>query len=254
MTSPQLTLYAIPGIPTVEPGDDLARMLGDALEHARLPIREGDVLVVTQKVVSKAEARYVDLATVTAGHRATELAAAVGKDPRLVEVILRESREVLRWRPGLLITEHRLGFVLANAGVDRSNVDGDGDRVLLLPNDPDASCAALRLSLQSRFGVAPAVVISDSAGRAWRNGLVALALGAAGLASICDVRGRPDRGGRPLEVTQVALADEIACAAALLMGEADEGLPLVVLRGLAQGAAFAPASALIRAREHDLFR
>lgn len=254
MTSPQLTLYAISGIPTVEPGDDLARMLGDALEHARLPIREGDVLVVTQKVVSKAEARYVDLATVTAGHRATELAAAVGKDPRLVEVILRESREVLRWRPGLLITEHRLGFVLANAGVDRSNVDGDGDRVLLLPNDPDASCAALRLSLQSRFGVAPAVVISDSAGRAWRNGLVALALGAAGLASICDVRGRPDRGGRPLEVTQVALADEIACAAALLMGEADEGLPLVVLRGLAQGAAFAPASALIRAREHDLFR
>lgn len=254
MTSPQLTLYAVPGIPTVEPGDDLARMFGDALEHARLPIREGDVLVVTQKVVSKAEARYVDLATVSPGHRATELAAAVGKDPRLVEVILRESREVLRWRPGLLITEHRLGFVLANAGVDRSNVDGDGERVLLLPDDPDASCAALRLSLQSRFGVAPAVVITDSAGRAWRNGLVALALGAAGLASICDVRGRPDRGGRPLEVTQVALADEIACAAALLMGEADEGLPLVLLRGLAQGAAFAPASALIRAREQDLFR
>ncbi len=254
MTSPQLTLYAIPGIPTVQPGDDLARMFSDALEHARLPIREGDVLVVTQKVVSKAEARYVDLATVTPGHRATELAAAVGKDPRLVEVILRESREVLRWRPGLLITEHRLGFVLANAGVDRSNVDGDGDRVLLLPDDPDASCAALRLSLQRRFGVAPAVVITDSAGRAWRNGLVALALGAAGLASICDVRGKPDRGGRPLEVTQVALADEIACAAALLMGEADEGLPLVLLRGLAQGAAFAPASALIRAREHDLFR
>jgi coenzyme F420-0:L-glutamate ligase/coenzyme F420-1:gamma-L-glutamate ligase len=251
-----VTLVALPGIPAIQPGDDLARILGDALEAAGLRPRGGDVLVVTHKIVSKAEGRYVSLAEVTPSARARELAAATGKDPALVEVILSESREVLRFRPGLIITEHRLGMVLANAGVDQSNVPGggDGERVLLLPGDPDARSAAFRAALEMRFGEAPAVVVSDSAGRPWRNGVVGLALGAAGLPALLDLRGEPDLEGRALRVTQVGLADEIASAAVLLMGEAGEGRPAVLLRGLAWRGPALPAAALLRAREADLFR
>ena len=251
-----LSLVAVPGVPAIRPADDLARILGDALEAAALRPRPGDVLVVTHKIVSKAEGRYVSLADVTPSARARELAAATGKDPALVEVILSESREVLRFRPGLIITEHRLGMVLANAGIDQSNVphDGDEERVLLLPKDPDASSAALCAALEQRFGVALAVVINDSVGRAWRNGVVGLALGAAGLPALLDLRGRPDLEGRPLKVTQVALADEIAAAAELLMGEADEGCPAVLVRGLEWQGQPLPAAALLRDREQDLFR
>jgi coenzyme F420-0:L-glutamate ligase/coenzyme F420-1:gamma-L-glutamate ligase len=253
---PAVTLAAIPGIPAIRAGDDLARILGDALKAAGLRLRDGDVLVVTHKVVSKAEGRSVALADVTPSPRARELAAATGKDPRLIEVILSESREVLRFRPGLIIAEHRLGMVVANAGVDQSNVPQDDDApcVLLLPKDPDASSAALLAALQERFGAKLAVVVSDSVGRAWRNGVVGLALGAAGLPALLDLRGRRDLEGRALQVTQVGLADEIASAAELLMGEADEGRPAVLVRGLVWQGAPLPAAALIRERQADLFR
>ena len=245
-----------PGIPAIQADDDLARILGDALAAAALWPRRGDVLVVTHKIISKAEGRYVCLADVTPSPRARELAAATGKDPALVEVILSESRAVLRFRPGLIIAEHRLGMVIANAGVDQSNVPHDGEqpRVLLLPKDPDASTAALRAALEERFREALAVVMSDSVGRAWRNGVVGLALGAAGLPSLLDLRGRRDLEGRALQATQVGLADEIAAAAQLLMGEADEGQPAVLVRGLSWDGPPLPAAALVRDRELDLFR
>ena len=253
---PAITLVALPGIPAIRPGDDLARILGDALEAAALRPRHGDVLVVTHKIVSKAEGRYVSLAEITPSPCARELAAATGKDPALVEVILSESREVLRFRPGLIITEHRLGIVLANAGVDQSNVPHDGDepRVLLLPKDPDASSAALHAALQERFRAPVGVVVSDSVGRAWRHGVVGLAIGAAGVPALLDLRGKRDLDSRALQVTQVGLADEIASAAQLLMGEANEGRPAVLVRGLPWQGPSLPAAALIRERAADLFR
>jgi coenzyme F420-0:L-glutamate ligase / coenzyme F420-1:gamma-L-glutamate ligase len=253
---PTVSLVAVPGIPAIRPGDDLACILGDALEAAALRPRPGDVLVVTHKIVSKAEGRYVALAAVTPSPRARELAAATGKDPALVEVILSESRAVLRFRPGLIIVEHRLGMVIANAGIDQSNLPGDDDgpRLLLLPTDPDASSAALRAALEARFGQGLAVVVSDSAGRAWRNGVVGLALGAAGLPALLDLRGKPDLAGRALRVTQVGLADEIASAAQLVMGEAAEGRPAVLVRGLEWQGPALPAAALLRDPESDLFR
>jgi coenzyme F420-0:L-glutamate ligase/coenzyme F420-1:gamma-L-glutamate ligase len=253
---PAIILTAVPGIPAIRPGDDLARILGDALEAAALPPQPGDVLVVTHKIVSKAEGRYVSLADVAPSPQARQLAAATGKDAALVEVILSESREVLRFRPGLIITEHRLGMILANAGVDQSNVPQrvEEQRVLLLPEDPDASSAALRARLEERFRAPLAVVVSDSVGRAWRNGVVGLAIGAAGLPALLDLRGRADLEGRALRVTQVGLADQIASAAQLLMGEADEGRPAVLVRGLAWQGASLPAAALIRERAEDLFR
>jgi coenzyme F420-0:L-glutamate ligase/coenzyme F420-1:gamma-L-glutamate ligase len=249
-------LTAVPAIPAIRAGDDLARILGDALEAAGLRPERSDVLVVSHKIVSKAEGRSISLRDVTPSPRAQELAAATGKDAALVEIILSESRAIVRSRPGLIIAEHRLGLVLASAGVDRSNVpqDEDEQRVLLLPQDPDASSAMLRDALQARFGAALAVVVSDSVGRAWRNGVVGLALGAAGLPALLDLRGRSDLEGRALEVTQVGLADEIASAAQLLMGEADEGRPAVLVRGVEWHGSALPAAALIREREADLFR
>jgi coenzyme F420-0:L-glutamate ligase/coenzyme F420-1:gamma-L-glutamate ligase len=249
-----VTLTALPGIPAIQPGDDIAAILAEAMEAAGLTPRDRDVLVVTHKIISKAEDRYRNLAELTPSPRARQLAAATGKNPALVELILSESRAVVRSRRELIITEHRLGLIMANAGVDQSNVPGDGERVLLLPEDPDASCAALRSALTDRFGVDMAVVVSDSVGRAWRHGVVGLALGAAGIPALQDLRGRTDLEGRALEVTQVGLADEIASAAELLMGEADEGRPAVLVRGVAWRGPHAPAAALIRDPEQDLFR
>lgn len=251
-----VTLTAIPGIPAIQPGDDIAGILAGAIHAGALKPRDGDVLVVTHKIVSKAEDRYRTLADVTPSRRARELAAATGKDAALVEVILSESRDVLRLRPKLIITEHRCGVIMANAGVDHSNVppEGDAERVLLLPQDSDSSSEALRSALGARFGADLAVVISDSVGRAWRNGVVGIALGAAGLPALQDLRGRKDLDGRTLEVTQVGLADEIASAAQLLMGEADEGRPAVLVRGVQWRDAPAGAVALIRDRDQDLFR
>ena len=251
-----VTLRPIPGIPLVRPHDDLAEFLILACERQAISPEEGDVLVLAQKVVSKAEARYIDLATVVPSARAQSLAAEVEKDPRLVEVILGESRRVVRRRPGILIVEHRLGFVMANAGVDRSNVDPEAgaEPVLLLPRDPDGSAATLLARLSAHFGKPLAVIISDSWGRAWRRGTVGVALGAAGVPAVMDLRGRPDLFGHELRVTETGFADEIASAASLLMGQAAEATPAVLVSGLSWSAPSMPASALLRPPEEDLFR
>ena len=251
-----VTLRPIPGIPLVRPRDDLAELLILACERQAISPKEGDVLVLAQKVVSKAEARYIDLATVVPSARAQSLAAEVEKDPRLVEVILGESRRVVRRRPGILIVEHRLGFVMANAGVDRSNVDPEAgvEPVLLLPRDPDGSAATLLARLSAHFGKPLAVIISDSWGRAWRRGTVGVALGAAGVPAVMDLRGRPDLFGHELRVTETGFADEIASAASLLMGQAAEATPAVLVSGLSWSAPSMPASALLRPPEEDLFR
>jgi coenzyme F420-0:L-glutamate ligase / coenzyme F420-1:gamma-L-glutamate ligase len=251
-----VTLRPIPGIPLVRPRDDLAELLILACDRQAISPKEGDVLVLAQKVVSKAEARYIDLATVVPSARAQSLAAEVEKDPRLVEVILGESRRVVRRRPGILIVEHRLGFVMANAGVDRSNVDPEAgaEPVLLLPGDPDGSAETLLARLSAHFGKPLAVIISDSWGRAWRRGTVGVALGAAGLPAVMDLRGRPDLFGHELRVTQTGFADEIASAASLLMGQAAEATPAVLVSGLSWSAPSMPANALLRPPEEDLFR
>ncbi|MGE3934488.1 MAG: coenzyme F420-0:L-glutamate ligase [Rhodospirillaceae bacterium] len=247
--SAQVALTALPGVPRVRAGDDLAALCREALARAGLDLRVGDALVLAQKIVSKAEGRSVRLAEVTPSARAARLAREADKDPRLVELILSEAAEVVRTRPGLIIVRHRLGLVMANAGIDVSNVDDDGS-VLLLPVDPDRSAAAIRAGL----GAAGAVLVIDSVGRAWRNGTVGLCIGAAGLPALLDLRGRPDMNGRPLQVTTVALADEIAAAASLLMGQADEGRPVVHVRGLALPDGDGTARDLVRPLELDLFR
>lgn len=251
-----LELIALRDVPLVRPGDDLAGLLIAALEHGGVRLRDRDVLVVAQKIVSKAEGRYVDLATVKPSARAAALAHEVEKDPRLVEVILSQSRRIVRQRPGVLIVEHVLGYVMANAGIDRSNLDpaAGAEPVLLLPSDPDASAAVLEARLVAHFGVTPAVIVSDSFGRAWRRGTVGVALGAAGLPSLVDLRGRADLYGRALQVSETGFADEIAAAASLLMGQAGEGLPAVVVRGLSWSAPASPAASLVRDAAEDLFR
>lgn len=256
MEASAVTLTAIPGVPLVQPGDDVAGILIAALRAAGLLLRARDVVVVAQKIVSKAEGRYRRLAEVVPGRRAAELAGEVRKDPRHVQAILDESAEIVRHREGVLVTGHRLGFVMANAGIDQSNIEQpDGDeRILLLPEDPDASCAQLKERLDEAFGTEVGVVVNDSFGRPWRNGVVGVALGAAGLPSLVDLVGRPDLFGRPLRVTQVALADEIAAAASLVMGQADEGRPAVLVRGLSWSEPDLPATALVRPRDKDLFR
>ena len=257
MPAPRLTLTAIPDLPLVEPGDDLAAILIDGLARAGIAPAARDVLVVAQKVVSKAENRYVDLGAVTPSDRARDLARAVDKDPRLVEVILSESEEVVAHKPGVLVVAHRLGFVLANAGIDRSNVgtrEGGEERVLLLPEDPDASAAALKARLDAHFKTELAVIVSDSLGRAWRNGVTGIALGAAGLPALRDMIGRKDLFGRTLDVTQTGFADDIAAAAALVMGQADEGLPAVLLRGLAWHEPASDARALLRPKDEERVR
>ncbi|MCH8154171.1 MAG: coenzyme F420-0:L-glutamate ligase [Proteobacteria bacterium] len=256
MPAPALTLTAIPDLPLVEPGDDLAAILIDGLARAGIAPAARDVLVVAQKVVSKAESRYRDLGAVTPSDRARDLARAVDKDPRLVEVILSESEAVVAHKPGVLVVAHRLGFVLANAGIDRSNVgpEAGAERVLLLPEDPDASAAALKARLDAHFKIELAVIVSDSLGRAWRNGVTGIALGAAGLPALRDMIGRKDLFGRTLDVTQTGFADDIAAAASLLMGQADEGLPAVLLRGLAWHEPASDARALLRPKDEDLFR
>ena len=256
MPAPRLTLTAIPDLPLVAPGDDLAAVLIDGLARAGIAPAARDVLVVAQKVVSKAENRYRDLGAVTPSDRARDLARAVDKDPRLVEVILCESEEVVAHKPGVLVVAHRLGFVLANAGIDRSNVGSKAgaERVLLLPEDPDASAAALKARLDAHFETEVAVIVSDSLGRAWRNGVTGIALGAAGLPALRDMIGRKDLFGRTLDVTQTGFADDIAAAASLVMGQADEGLPAVLLRGLAWNEPPSDARALLRPKDEDLFR
>ena len=250
----ELRITALAGIPLVQPGDNVADLIAAGLAASGLALRRGDVMVIAQKIVSKAEGRLVDLRTITPSPRAQALAVEVDKDARLVELILRESTEVVRHRKDVLVVAHRSGTILANAGIDASNVPDGDDHVLLLPEDCNRSCREIRARLAARTGVEAGVLIIDSLGRAWRNGTIGTALGAAGLPALLDLRGRPDLFGRELRSTQVGLADEIAAAASLLMGQADEGTPVVLIRGLDLPRVDGSAADLLRARELDLFR
>jgi coenzyme F420-0:L-glutamate ligase/coenzyme F420-1:gamma-L-glutamate ligase len=248
-------VYAVPDIPEVHPGDDLADLILDALEPAGLSLQTGDVLVVTQKIVSKAEGCQVDLTQVQPSARAQHVASDTGKDPRLVEVILRQSRDIVRWRKGVLITETHHGWICANAGVDRSNVAEPGREVVLtLPEDPDRSAREIRNALIKATGTDIAVIVSDTHGRAWRLGTVNLAIGVAGMVPILDVRGQKDRFGYTMRVTQIARADELAATAGLLSGQAGEGLPVVLIRGAGYTRSDGEAVDLQRPLEKDLFR
>jgi coenzyme F420-0:L-glutamate ligase / coenzyme F420-1:gamma-L-glutamate ligase len=251
-----LQLTALADFPLVRPGDDLAGLILSSLESNRLALRDGDVLILAQKIVSKSEGRLVDLAGVAPSERAETLAGLTRKDPRFVELVLRESREVLRAKPDLLVVEHRLGFVCANAGLDRSNVDGSdaGEWVLLLPEDPDGSCRALRGRLMETTGAAIGVIINDSHGRAWRNGTIGVAIGVAGLPALMDLRGRMDLFDYRLQITQVAAADELASAASLIMGQAGEALPVVHARGFPYPLRESSLAELIRPKDEDAFR
>ncbi|MFT6552007.1 MAG: coenzyme F420-0:L-glutamate ligase/coenzyme F420-1:gamma-L-glutamate ligase [Zhongshania marina] len=254
--SSSLVLHAVAGIPMVEPGDDLAELIIAALEGSELSLQHDDVLVLAQKIVSKAEARYAYLNDVEPSAQARELAEQCDKDPRHMQVLLNESREVIRRRPGVVIVEHVLGYVHANAGIDRSNIrsDDDNPRLLLLPENPDRSAAQLRNTLKARLGVAVNIVINDSAGRAWRNGTLGFAIGTAGFEALENRIGEQDLYGRPLEVTEVAVADELAAAASFVMGQGDEALPLVLIRGAKLRPSSDGSKALIREREKDMFR
>ena len=251
-----LALHALPGIPMVQPGDDLAALIEAGLSRAGLVLQPGDVLVLAQKIVSKAEGRIIDVADVVPSAEAIELAAVTQKDPRAVQVVLDQSVRVVRARPNLIIVEHRRGWVMANAGVDHSNVapqDG-AERVLLLPLDPDASAETLRARLAPSVGGPLGIVISDSFGRAWRRGTAGIAIGAAGLPALVDLRGNPDLFGRILEVSISGFADEIAAAASLVQGQGDEAQPVVLVRGLSWSLPAMGAGQFVRPPQEDLFR
>ena len=249
-----LSVTGIEGLPLVRPGDDLCAILLDAV-HAQTALRDGDVLVVAQKIVSKAEDRLVCLADVTPSAAAVALAAETEKDPRLVQLILDESVAVVRKRPGVLIVRHRLGFVGANAGIDQSNVDhGTGEVALLLPVDPDASAAALHRRILEETGKRVGVVISDSTNRPWRLGTTAIAIGAAGMSVFDDRRGTSDLFGRELKITLVNRADSIATAAVLVMGETTERIPAAIVRGFPPESSEGNAAAINRPLTEDLFQ
>jgi coenzyme F420-0:L-glutamate ligase/coenzyme F420-1:gamma-L-glutamate ligase len=258
MSPAQLTLTAVPGLPLVRSGDDLAGLILAGLGRAGLTLADGDVIAIAQKVVSKAEGRLVRLGDVSPSARAVELGTLTLKDPRFVEVVLAEANEVVRAAPNVLIVEHRLGFVCANAGIDRSNVGphatGDDEMVLLLPADPDGSCRALRERFLEVTGARVGVLINDSHGRAWRTGTVGVAIGAAGVPALHDMRGHPDLFDYALQVTQIGLGDELAAAASLLMGQADEGRPVIHVRGIPYDLREGNAQELIRPKAQDLFR
>lgn len=256
MTAKALTLLAPSDFPEVQPGAALDELVVSAFAADGIVAQPDDVVVFAQKIVSKSEGRMRDLGEVVPSERAIEFAAGSGKDARLVELVLQESRTVLRCVPGVLIVEDVRGFVMANAGIDASNVSSpDGlERVLLLPADPDASADRLRGALSARWGVPLGVVINDSWGRAWRHGTVGTAIGVAGLPGLLDLRGTPDRQGRPLMTTEVGIADEVAAAASILMGQAGEGRPVVLVRGLPYQRRQGNARELIRPSSQDLFR
>lgn len=251
-----LEVIAVSGLPMVRTGDDLAALVSRAPAGARLEFRDRDVVVFAQKVVSKSEGRSVALADVVPSALALEVAAEVRKDPRLVELVLRESKRIVRKIPDVLIVEHRLGLIMANAGIDQSNVadPASGETALLLPVDPDASVEHLRGDLQRLTGRTLAVVITDSLGRPWRLGTVGVALAFAGRPALLDLRGMPDLFGRTLKATVIAYADEIAATASLLMGQEREGRPVVIVRVLAATGAAAPANSIVRDPHEDLFR
>jgi coenzyme F420-0:L-glutamate ligase/coenzyme F420-1:gamma-L-glutamate ligase len=251
-----LQLFALHDFPLVKPGDDLAVQISQSLADNQLTLQDGDIVVLAQKIVSKAENRYRALKDFTPRDEAIQLAKETGKDARAVELVLQESNRVLRYRYGSIVVEHKLGFVHANAGIDQSNLpdNADSEMALLLPEDSDASAAALLNALQQKHNVKIAVVINDSFGRAWRLGTVGISIGIAGFDPLLDLRGAPDLFGRTLEITQVGIGDEIAAAASLLMGQAGEGVPVVILRGLQLPEAKGSVQILLRKPNEDMFR
>ncbi len=253
-----LILTPLQYIPLIHQGDRLVEIVLSSLDKSNLALEDQDILVFAQKIISKAEGRRVNLVTVDPSPRAIELGTQIEKDPRLVELILGESREVLRTRPGTIIVEHKLGFVCANAGIDHSNVAGVGDSqeewVLLLPDNPDHSARELQQAIQARSGKQIGVLIIDSHGRAWRNGTVGVAIGLAGMPGLEDLRGHSDLFDFKLRITQVGAADELAAAASLVMGQAAEGTPVVHVRGFPYPLRDGSLAELIRPKEQDLFR
>ncbi|MCL4829308.1 MAG: coenzyme F420-0:L-glutamate ligase [Caldilinea sp.] len=255
MTS--MCLFAVTGLPPIRPGDELAALIVERLTAMGEALQPGDIIVIAQKIVSKAEGRLVRLADIEATAQAQEIAAIVGKDPRVIQVVLDDSNEVLRVRRGLLVVEQRGGWVCANAGVDRSNIqpEPDSEYLALLPADADASAEAIRSRLAELTGVAPAVIINDSHGRAWRIGTVGAAIGCAGIAPIWDQRGLHDLFGYELVSSEECIVDELAAAASLLMGQSDEGRPVIVIRGYTPPPApTAPARTIQRPAHMDAFR
>lgn len=253
-----LVLTPLQGFPLVKTGDDLAGLIEHALRANNIQLLDGDILVLAQKIVSKAEGRMIDLNTVKPSPQSRDLADRVDKDPRFVELVLRESKEVLRTRPGTLIVEHRLGFVCANAGIDHSNVLGPNGNpeewVLLLPEDPDLSADRVRTRLEDDIHGRIGVLIIDSHGRAWRMGITGISIGFSGMPGLVDMRGKPDLFGYQLRVTQIGVADELASAASLVMGQADEKCPVIHVRGFPYPLREGKFAELIRPKDQDLFR
>ena len=253
---PTIRIHPLLGIPLINRGDNLCQLILDAIEANKLILKDGSILVLAQKIVSKAEDRFVNLKTIKPTALAIEYSVKTDKDPRLVELILQESKSVIRHRKGVLVVENHQGLIMANAGIDHSNVEQDpeNDRVLLLPENPDKSADSLHNELLRKTGCKIGVIINDSIGRAWRNGTIGTAIGVAGLSSIVDLRGRADLFGNQLRVSEEAIADELASAASLIQGQADEGLPVVLIEGYRTSSKHIPASELIRPEEKDLFR
>jgi len=252
-----LILTPLTGLPIINPGDDLADLIADVIKHAEMNLADGDILVIAQKIISKSEDRFVNLNDISPSERALELAQHVDKDARLIELVIEESKSILRYRSGTIIVEHRLGFVCANAGIDHSNVrkDNDSDQwVLLLPENPDRSADGIRRSLEKWSNKRIGVMVIDSHGRAWRLGTVGVAIGLSGIPGIEDLRGDADMFGRTLRVTQVGVADELAAAASLMMGQAAEGTPVVHVRGFPYPLREGSLQELLRPEEEDLFR
>ncbi len=256
MSGLSLSLHAIPGIPLIEPGDDLAMIILNAIAHSHLQLLDSDIVVVAQKIISKSEGRIVDLDTVTPSKEARNIALQADKDPRLVELILQESNDVIRCKKGVIIVEHRSGIVMANAGIDHSNVGGPAHKqqVSLLPEDANASASTLCETLQDHTGKQLGVIINDSVGRAWRLGTVGIAIGSSAVLPLRDLRGQQDLYGEILTVSETADVDALACAACMLMGEAADASPVVIVRGHQLEHSGLNTGKLIRAREDDLFR
>ncbi len=252
-----LILTPLAGLPIIKPGDDLADLIADVIKHAEMNLADGDILVIAQKIISKSEDRFVNLNDISPSERALELAQHVDKDARLIELVIEESKSILRYRSGTIIVEHRLGFVCANAGIDHSNVrkDNDSDQwVLLLPENPDRSADGIRRSLEKWSNKRIGVMVIDSHGRAWRLGTIGVAIGLSGIPGIEDLRGDADMFGRTLRVTQVGVADELAAAASLMMGQAAEGTPVVHVRGFPYPLREGSLQELLRPEEEDMFR
>jgi coenzyme F420-0:L-glutamate ligase/coenzyme F420-1:gamma-L-glutamate ligase len=249
-----VTMLALPGIPMIQPGDKLADIILEALTKSEMQLQTGDVLVISSKIVSKSEGRIIDLRSVTPGEEAQKLAMETGKDPRVVELVLSESHSISRKARGVLVTQHRLGFVSANAGIDQSNVAPGDDHILLLPANPDQSAADLRMALHRLTGAEIGIVISDTHGRPFRMGNVGVAIGVAGMPALVDLRGQPDLFGRTLKITLQGYADLVASAAHLMCGEGNEGLPVIFMRGLNFPTPHGQAADLNRPPEQDLYR